>query len=283
MGKVAIFDIGGSSIKYSLNELKDFHTQQINNISRELIVEFVAKVCNENGINTICVSAPGVINPQTGDIYSLSKIINWNNFNFKNELIHFLDNKDSKIFIDNDGKCALIGNIKQLDKKINSAISIVFGTGVGGACFLNGKLWRGFTGCAGEFGMSKKNFLQKSCISEDDSTIRLCQDINSKLNTNYDGNKILELFDQGDQQVFDIVNRWMENNALLIFNQAWALDPEVIFIGGGISANPLFQKHLIKYLDKLYQYNNQTYAFKLHFAQDGNYANLLGALELKDN
>ena len=280
MEKIGIFDIGGSSIKYSLDELKTFQTEVIENISKELILEFVAKTCNENQIDIICAAAPGVINPAIGSVHSLSTIINWKDFNFYDELRNLLNNKETKIFVDNDGKCSLLGNIKMLDQKVDNAISIVFGTGVGGACYFNGKLYRGSTNCAGEFGMSKTDYYSTSCISEDNSSVTLIKQINNELNTNYTSQEIWDLYKNQDFRVGFYINKWLMKNTLIVFNLLWSLDPDVIFIGGGIAANQTFQESFLKTLDSLYENNNQTRKCKVQFNSDGNYANLLGALSL---
>jgi len=58
-----------------------------------------------------------------------------------------------KVFLDNDANLAALGEkTKGAAKPFNNFILLTLGTGIGGGIFLNGQLYRGYQGAAGEVG-----------------------------------------------------------------------------------------------------------------------------------
>ncbi|WPL40251.1 ROK family protein [Malacoplasma iowae] len=278
MNKIAIFDVGGTSIKYSLDELKTVEIYKTKKMNKNNVIDFISSICNEKNINIICLSVPGIVNSETGYITGLSAIDNWNEFNIFEEITEKLNNKEIKIYVENDGNCSLLGNLNRINnKKINSAISIVYGTGIGGSCYFNGKIYKGFNNSAGEFGMFIETYNDINNASLLNSTVSLCRQVYEKTNIKLDGDKILDLYDKNNCDFKEIVTLWFKRNATLIYNIIWFLNPEIIFIGGGISANDIFKKNLFDAIKKLFNKNKLINRTKIIFSYNGNMANLEGA------
>jgi glucokinase len=61
--------------------------------------------------------------------------------------------KDMSVLVENDANCAALGELwKGAGNDVNSLVLLAIGTGLGGGIILDGKLWRGADGMAGEVG-----------------------------------------------------------------------------------------------------------------------------------
>lgn len=139
------------------------------------IVRSVKKVMKENEvtereIKAISLGVPGTVNPFSGMI-SNAPNLGIKNFNIKEAL---LKQFSIPLLIENDVNLAGLG-IKKFETgdDTNNMLVVFVGTGIGGALFFDGKIYRGSTFFAGEIGhmkvSSKGNLLSK----EKDSTFEL--------------------------------------------------------------------------------------------------------------
>lgn len=121
-------------------------TKVITEIVNETIIEAKLKRIN---IKAICLGIPGSLNPFTGKV-SLAPNLGMKNFSLKAQLEK---NLKIPVLIENDVNLGALG-IKKYGAGIKSKnILVVFiGTGIGGALFFNGELYRGSNFMAGEIG-----------------------------------------------------------------------------------------------------------------------------------
>jgi glucokinase len=101
-------------------------------------------------IVAVGVGAPGVIHAQTGVVVKSPNFPDWNNLPLKSTLEAELN---VPVFIENDANAAAFGEQwRGAAKGIRSLIFLTLGTGVGGGIILNGAIWHGADGMAGEVG-----------------------------------------------------------------------------------------------------------------------------------
>lgn len=291
---IIAFDLGGSSIKYSANRLDDFQVEKVKDISKQKVIDFISKIANKEKATEICISAPAIIDSTSGKISGISAIKDWNSESIFDEIKQVLDNKDTKIYIENDGNCSLLGNVELIGKKVNSAVSIVIGTGIGGALYIDGKIFKGANNSAGEIGMITTLDTQKQA-SLLLSIFSLVTKVSKKLNREVTGEQIFEMYKQKDEQVFEIIDSWINGIVLFAFNLIWTIDPEYIVVGGAVSANKVFQKGFMNNIKKVYKKISDdislimktekvfTLNAEIVFSENGNESNLLGALTLSPN
>lgn len=92
-----------------------------------------------------------------------------------------------------------------------------------------------------------------------------------------DGEKMMLLYGQNNELVVKVLNQWFLAIAKFCYNIDCLFNPDVICIGGGISANPLFVNKINEAIDSL---ETKTYVFRkplvkcCHFQND---SNLIGA------
>lgn len=115
---------------------------------------------NPNEIQAVCLGVPGTVNPLTG-IIAYAPNLGIREFNIKEELSKRFS---IPILIENDVNLAGLGiQAKELKDKFKNMLVVFVGTGIGGALFFDGKIYRGSSFYAGEIGhmkVSKKGKLR---------------------------------------------------------------------------------------------------------------------------
>jgi glucokinase len=194
-------DLGGTKILSALidvnNKIKSkekIPTELINGKEGLVnsIVQSIKKVMKENEvtereIKAISLGVPGTVNPYTG-IISNAPNLGIKNFNIKEALLkHF----SIPLLIENDVNLAGLG-IKKFEtgEETNNMLVVFVGTGIGGALFFDGKIYRGSTFFAGEIGHMKVNAKGNLLSKDKNSTFELIasrtavvRDIKKELNS----------------------------------------------------------------------------------------------------
>ncbi|MDZ7763955.1 MAG: ROK family protein [Melioribacteraceae bacterium] len=107
---------------------------------------------NPNEIQAVCLGVPGTVNPLTG-IIAYAPNLGIREFNIKEELSKRFS---IPILIENDVNLAGLGiQAKELKDKFKNMLVVFVGTGIGGALFFDGKIYRGSSFYAGEIGHMK--------------------------------------------------------------------------------------------------------------------------------
>ncbi|MGL4948305.1 MAG: ROK family protein [Mycoplasma sp.] len=282
MNKTLVFDLGGSSIKYCIDSLESFETHNVANISSDYVINFITDMANKENATHICISSPGLINVNTGEVKGMSAISGWCDINVFDKLKQKLNNKDTLMFIENDANCALLGCVSKYGKEISSAVSIVIGTGIGGAYYSDNKISHGHSNSICELGMIRDINNPSQSVSTMLSTNALCVQVNTVLNSKYNGLEVFNEYKNGNEEVIKIVDKWIEKLAVFVYNTIWTLDPEVTFIGGAISTNEIVVERIPLEVDKLFAENNLKRSSEIVFADKGNLLNLIGAKSLKN-
>ena len=152
--------MGGTGIKLGLvdHNGKLLQTHRLSTPARTdpeqvvtLIVENVHSLLKWTGrsIIGIGIGCAGDVDPVTGTI-RISPNLRWNQVPLKALLARRLK---FRIRVDNDANVAAwAAYVVEAKRKIQNLICITVGTGIGGGLVINGKLFRGTTGSAGEIG-----------------------------------------------------------------------------------------------------------------------------------
>ncbi|MBI3495361.1 ROK family protein [Candidatus Berkelbacteria bacterium] len=104
----------------------------------------------KRGAQAVGVGAPGRIDVMQGIIIESPNLPRWQHYPLKEKLEEKLN---ADIVLDNDANTALLGEVWQgAARGKRSALMLTLGTGVGGALWKDGKLWRGEGGTGAELG-----------------------------------------------------------------------------------------------------------------------------------
>jgi len=152
-------DLGGTEVKMAIVNLRGRIVEETNIANSnsfkpdELVHQIVREAKgfkNFKFISGVGVGVAGDIDQARGVVRFSPNLKKWKNIPLKKMLRRYFK---GPIAIDNDANVAALGAF-YLDakKKIKNLICVTLGTGVGGGIVLDGKIYRGSTGTAGEIG-----------------------------------------------------------------------------------------------------------------------------------
>ena len=144
--------------------------------------------------------------------------------------------------LENDANCAAIGEAwLGAGREYRDFILLTLGTGVGGGIFLDGKLFTGRDGAAGELGLITLNPDGYPCRSGNRGSLEQYASIGSILRrTGKEPAKMGRLAAAGNRQALEF---WRDYGTVLgagLASLVYILTPEAIIIGGGIGASYSF-------------------------------------------
>lgn len=275
------FDIGGTNIEYVVDRdgQKTFHSFALGKLNKNQLLTRIAKIIDD--LNTevvIGISSPTGVDSKSGFCKGLSAIPGYANFNLYEELQRKIKKSVvKKIKAINDGKAALLGVIKEefSKKEPDSAVMVAFGSGIGGALYINKTIFAGFDNLAGEFGYPLWN--SPLNISQSLSPVNFFKNNFGESN----GKNIFQNY-KVQRKVQIKIDAWIADLASFISFIAFFINPEIIIFNGGVTKNPIFRELLSKeyrnYLEKN-QWNTLITTQLLFFTQEKNYS-LWGAKAL---
>ena len=285
-------DIGGTSIKYGVlsekgeifidgtvstkvTEKENFILSDVKKLIRNILDEY-----GNYEIKGICVSTAGVVNPEKGEIaYAGPTIPKYTGTKIKEEL-----EKEFSISceVENDVNCAGLGEYwKGAGKGSKSMVCLTIGTGIGGSVILDGKLLNGIGYTAGEIGYMDVNGNYIQNIASSKYLVEKVQKEKEEKEGITDaitGVDIFELAKKGDEICIAGINEIISNLAVGVRNIIYLLNPEVIVIGGGITAQKEYLEEKIRKEVNDGMISDMFRKTRIELAQQGNQAGLLGAL-----
>jgi len=96
------------------------------------------------------IGIPGIIDLEAGVVRTSANLPGWADYPVRREIESRLG---ARVYLDNDAKLAALGEQwLGAARGVNDMAMITLGTGIGGAIVLDGKIFHGMNGMAGEFG-----------------------------------------------------------------------------------------------------------------------------------
>lgn len=278
-------DIGGSFIKYGIvsSEYKILSKfQKDTKIFRDsdAFVDYLLDGIDDD-FCAICVSVPGIIKKNR---YISSNPIGKLNCLHKVDLVKAIqEHIDIPVYVCNDGVAAAICEYELgIGKETTHFLMVTMGTALGGAVYIDGKLYRGMDDVVGEFSGIPISY------NDDGSMRRLASicSVNTLLESynlvsnSYcqDAKTIINLAKNEDILATETLTDWCKNIVLAISILALCYNPQIICLGGGISADDWFCSKLIDiYLKSATPFKGRikTQIMRSMYQND---ANLLGAI-----
>ena len=116
----------------------------------DAIRSLAVKFHSSGALQGIGIGVPGIINMKSGMILKSPNLPGWEDYPVREEIERKLS---TTVILENDANAAALGE-KWLGagRDESDLCMLTLGTGVGGGLVLNGKVWHGMTGMAGELG-----------------------------------------------------------------------------------------------------------------------------------
>ena len=286
--KTLVFDIGGTEIKYALcdenfnlTDKKSVPTNAFEGGKR--IIERVVEIAKTySGVDRIGISTAGQVDSKKGMIvYATDSIPGYTGVQIKQII-------ESEIgvpcAVENDVNSAALGEAYfGAAKGEDNFLCLTYGTGIGGAIFLEGKLFKG-NGCsAGEFGHFVTHAGGESCTCGGcgcyeayASSGALVRAVKTKTGRDLNGREIFAEF--GNPEIRTVIDGWIDEIVVGLKGLVYIFNPSLIVAGGGIMNEKYIADEINSRLTE--QLMASFRCVKVVKAQAGNDANLLGAAYL---
>lgn len=280
---VCAVDLGGTNLRAAnvdregrLHEHTKLSTPRSDN--PEVIVEAIADAvlrCEEQAakrgarVESICVVVPGSVQAGTGLTVNAPNVPAIVNF----KLAEALQSRTQRpVLIENDANAAALGEMWQgAARGCDTIVCLTLGTGVGSGIVLNGKLWRGIDGTAGEIGHASVDpFGRVQCKCGSLGCLEVCASATAIVRMTREGlpafpeSALKQIADKeltsaavamaaqdGDEFALGIFKRVGVYLGIAAANIVNTLNPEMIVIGGGVSASfnlfvPTMKEEMLK-------------------------------------
>lgn len=258
-------DLGGTAIKVGLCDAqgKLLHTYEgptgasggpqavvdnIGNYVKQLVEESSYDWEQVAGIGA---GTPGFLNIKEG-IVEMSPNLRWDHVPFKQMLE---DQLGKPVRINNDANVAALGEVwSGAGAGLQNVVCYTLGTGVGGGIIINGKIYEGFNGMAGELGhmqvVPDLEAVQCGCgqmgcvetVSSATGIVRMANDAVERgdrtslsLLDEITAKDVFDAAKSGDEVALRIVNRAAHYLGKTMATIAVVLNPQRFIVGGGVS------------------------------------------------
>lgn len=285
--KTGLVDGSGSVMVKSETELdrtctKETAMQTAIRSVRELAAEYGIDIESLSGIG---VSSPGSIDTKKGKIaIAGGNIPNWGG----TEVCRIMKKEFGlHVSLANDGNCVALAEAWiGAARGCQDVLCVVLGTGIGGGIISGGKVVEGHKGYAGEIGhfMTHAGGIEcgcgrRGCFEAYAATSALVRE-GRKLNEKWtSGRAIFVEAHAGNEIALQLIDNWTSEAANGIASLAHIFNPQIILIGGGVSAQDELVIQPIR--AKVNEMIMQDFADGLEIkrAELGNDAGMVGAVK----
>lgn len=202
----------------------------VQNVLNELFF-LTDKLINEE-VKGIGIGVPGLVDPGNGVVFDVINIASWQEVPLQ-QLMQKRYNLP--VAVNNDANCFALGEYcfgKGRDHK--NLVGLTIGTGLGAGIILNGELYSGMNGAAGEFGMIP--YMDK--YVEYYASGQFFQNCHGM-----DGGTVYQQALQGEEKAIRVYQEFGMHLGNAIKTILYALDIECIILGGSVRhAYPYFSR-----------------------------------------
>ena len=284
--RILAFDIGGTFIKYALCN-DNFELTEKNKIPTnakqggQVIIQRIIDIIESyENIDRVAISTAGQVDSEHGVVvYSTDNIPYYTGMRVKS----LIENKTGiPTFVENDVNAAALGEAHfGAAKGESDFICLTLGTGVGGAIFLNNKLYKGSASAAGEIGHMVIHAGGRQCTCGGEgcfecyaSANALIKAVNKISDEPLDAFQIFQKENMQRPEIRSEIDKWIDEIIIGLMNLIYIFNPPLIVIGGGI----MNEDYIIELIDRKI-YSRLMKSFKnvrIERSQKGNDSALLG-------
>ncbi|MBE9224298.1 ROK family protein [Phormidium sp. LEGE 05292] len=280
-------DLGGTAIKIGQFRedgicLKSLTVPTPQPATPEAVIKAMVEAIAALGIKeakAIGVGTPGPTDA-AGKIAKIAiNLVGWKDI----PLAELLESKTGlPTILANDANCAALGEAwLGAGRHFRNLILLTLGTGVGGAIILDGKLFIGHQGAAGELGLITLNPEGPKCNSGNHGSLEQYVSVQAiRRLTGLEPLELGELAEKGDRKALEFWQSYGKYLGVGLANLIYVLTPEAIVIGGGVSASAkfFFPAALAEIEQRVLPISRV--GLQLLLAELGNQAGMVGAAKL---
>ncbi|MDR1117147.1 MAG: ROK family protein [Oscillospiraceae bacterium] len=310
-------DLGGTNIAAALVDEEGQVSNKISiktdaGLGKEAVTGGLMRACDmvagqsgvdKSEIKSVGIGAPGMMNFDTGVVLYCPNIPAINHVDITSEI---KKKYGVPVYINNDANCAALGEVVAGGAKgAKDALFVILGTGVGGGIVIDGKIYTGHNGVAGEIGHIVISLDGRECGCGRKGCWEAYASASGLIKTTKEfmlrdrgsvmwklvggdidqtsGRTAFEAMRKGDKSGSEAVDLYINHLAAGVIDMINIFQPEVICIGGGIShEGEYLLKPLQKVVDagKYGRASDEISHSRLVCATLGNDAGIVGAAML---
>lgn len=292
-------DIGGTAIKYGLirEDGEIFFKKSYSAYFDEYATPLLSTLKNSvrdyyNIINTKGIAVDGIAMSVTGDVDCQKNLLvggcgsipGWSDINLEYEIIDSLQRKFPISVINDANAAALAESWLGSAQGYKNAIVYTIGTGIGGGIIVDGKILNGSHGFAGNIGHMAVCTTEQNCHCGNNGCFEFVASTRALLReakkAGYDLNG-KEFFERAkeDALLSKILDEFFRHHGIALASLIHIFNPEVIVIGGGISAQGEWFVDRIKSEAKKYTLAHFFEGVEFKIAYFNNDAGIIGAVK----
>jgi glucokinase-like ROK family protein len=247
MDNILVFDIGGTSIKYGiissdgvLLESKETPTRAMEG-GPEVIRRTINIAKTYSGFSHIGISTTGQVDCTNGSIiFAADNIPHYTGYKIRKM---FQKDFSVPIAVINDVNAVALAEVHNgSGKGYQNVLCLTYGTGIGGAVVIDGNIYLGSNGSAGEFGHMATHGKDgidctcgnRGCYEVYASTRALVKSIEKATGQRLSGIDIFQPSRRDDPVFSSIIEAWTDEIAIGLSGLCHAFDPDCVILGGGI-------------------------------------------------
>jgi glucokinase len=298
-------DLGGTHLRVALVDdagriLKQLKQETPKGDSANCIVDALANAAQQWDAGKLPVVAtsimvPGAVDCAKAVVLQAPNLPSLVNFELKAELERRLG---WPVFLENDANAAAVGEMWMgAARGCCDVISVTLGTGVGGGVILDGKLWRGSHGSAGEIGHTtvdpfsglKCKCGNTGCLELFASATAIVRMTRENLSSFPDSTlkseeltaaQVYKAGRNGDELALAVFRKFGMYLGIGLANLINLIDPQIIVISGGaVNGWDLFAPEMYRQVEER-AFRTTAQQVKIARAECGDNAGLLGAARL---
>ena len=288
-------DIGGSNVRFTV--ANDWNSNTLEYQKKPFIrlgdpyLEVEANICRivdniPEEVEGLGISLAAVMDRSSKKVKTWSNNPSWNQY----ELVQHLSSRYKvPIVIEDDANCGAIGEYSFIKEIVKNMAYITIGTGIGCGLVLNGSIFLGENGFAGELGHvytgnTDRNAVcscgNKACFQSIASSPAVLKSYNSIAKTKLTSlEQVYSRYIQGESNAVMCLTDMINCISEVVYNLAMCLDISTFLIGGGVSN--MGSEFIVKIEDRA---NERLRCFErqisIEKAQLGEFSGVCGALQL---
>lgn len=244
-----------------------------------VMVDAISQIDPENQTVAIGVGTPGPTDAAGRIAQVAINLAGWQDV----PLADYLEAKTGKpTILANDANCAGLGEAwLGAGRRFQNLILLTLGTGVGGAIILDGKLFVGHQGTAGELGLITLNPDGPMCNSGNQGSLEQYASVMAiRRRTGKEPAELGALAQAGDANALSFWQEYGRDLGIGLTSLIYVLTPEAIIIGGGVSASfEFFLPAVTAEIEKRVLSTSRV-GLQILPAELGNSAGMVGAAKL---
>jgi len=284
-------DLGGTNVRVALVDLEGTIIKEVNQPTEAAkgpdyvinkMIAMIAEITENESVSSVGIGSPGPLDPRTGVIIEPPNLPGWRNI----PLVELIKKETGlQVVLDNDANSAALAESRVgAGKGYESVYYLTISTGVGGGFVINGNIYLGAQGYAGEVANmivqpngKKHSNLNPGALEGLASGTAITREGRERLGITGGAEEVFKLAAEGNSEAQFIIDEAVTYLAIGIANLAHSVNPDIFILGGGVMKSEKQFLEPLRQKVKSFVYEGLKEHIKIVPAALGTKAGIVGA------